>query len=229
MRRSRQHSEFKIIASRSYRMDTVNFQLYVGLSSSRPYPTSSAPMKDTPLQIEKAKASALATQLERYKQENERLVVLLKKTQHNLESQIQQNLTLRLQHSEKERAREKEAIAAAQADKDEMQNLREELLIAQRDLTKQLSLSKKREEEHEQQIERLKRQYEQLNNNRSNDESLKNMEHRTKTLEKCQSELIALVKKQIKMIDILKEQRSHAQAAALLGITEKAFLKEITA
>ena len=184
-------------------------------------------MKDTPLQIEKAKASALATQLERYKQENERLVVLLKKTQHNLESQTQQNLALRLEHSKEERAREKQAIAAAQADKDEMQNLREELLAAQRDLTKQLSLSKKREEEHEQQIERLKHQYEQLNNNRSNDESLKNMEHRTKTLEKCQSELIVLVKRQLKLIDILKEQRNHSRAAALLGITEKAFLKEI--
>ena len=94
-------------------------------------------MKDTPLQIEKAKASALATQLERYKQENERLVALLKKTQHNLEKQTQQNLTLRLENSKKERAREKQAIAAAQADKDEMQNLREELLTTQRDLTKQ--------------------------------------------------------------------------------------------
>ena len=186
-------------------------------------------MKDTQLQIEKAKASALATQLERYKQENDRLVALLKKTQHNLEQQTEQNLTLRIQHSEKERAREKEAIAAAQADKDEMQNLREELLNAQRDLTKQLAASKKREEEHEQQIERLKHQHEQLNNHRSNDESLKSMEHRTKTLEKSQSELILLVKKQLKLIEILKEQRNHAQAAALLGITEKTFLKEITA
>eukprot|EP00986_Skeletonema_menzelii_P003921 scaffold1277_cov137-Skeletonema_menzelii.AAC.4 len=187
-------------------------------------------MKDTPtpLQIEKAKASALAIQLERYKQENERIVALLKKTQHNLEKKTQLALTLQIQQSEMEKVREKQAIAAAKVEEDELQNLREELLTARRDLTKQLSLSKKREQEHEQQVERLKRQLDQLNNDRCNDESLKNMEHRTKTLEKCQSELIVLVKKQIKLIEILKEQRNHARAAALLGITEKTFLKEIT-
>jgi len=37
------------------------------------------------------------------------------------------------------------------------------------------------------------------------------------------------VKKQMKLIEILKEQRSHARAAALLGITEKTFVKEVIA
>ena len=212
-------------------MLSLKFSSVPHTSCDRPIQASTIEMKDTPtpLQIEKAKASALAIQLERYKQENERIVALLKKTQHNLEKKTQLTLTLQIQQSEMEKAREKQAIAAAKVEKDELQNLREELLTARRDLTKQLSLSKKREQEHEQQVERLKRQLEQLNNDRCNDESWKNMEHRTKTLEKCQSELIVLVKKQIKLIEILKEQRNHARAAALLGITEKTFLKEITA
>eukprot|EP00984_Skeletonema_dohrnii_P006415 scaffold2295_cov93-Skeletonema_dohrnii-CCMP3373.AAC.12 len=185
-------------------------------------------MKDTALQLEKAKASALAIQLEKVKSENERIVELLKKTQISLQKQTQHNLTLQRQFAEKEKAQERQAIAAAKVKRDEMQNLREELLTAQRDLTKQLSLAKQREQEHEKQVNRLKRQCEQQESDRSNDESWK-MEQRTNTLEKCQSELLVLVKKQMRLIDILKEQRNHARAAALLGITEKTFLKEVAA
>ncbi len=181
-------------------------------------------MKETtPLQIEKARNSALTKQLERYKQENERIVALLKKTQHNLERQTEHNLTLQRQHAEKERAREKQAIAASNGERSEIHQLREELLTAQRDLTKQLSLSKQREEDHQKQVERLKRQ----NNEKSNDESWKSMERRNNTLEQGQSKLLELAKKQIKLIEILKEQRNHARAAALLGITEQTFLKEV--
>ncbi len=183
-------------------------------------------MKDTqthtPLQIEKARNAALTKQLERYQQENLRIVALLKKTQHNLQKQTEQNLTLQRQHSETERAREKHALAASRVEKNEMHHLREELLTAQRDLTKQLSLSKQREEDHHKHVERLKQQ----NNEKSNDESLKSMERRANTLEQGQSELLELAKKQAKMIEILKEQRNHAQAASLLGITEQTFLKE---
>jgi len=186
-------------------------------------------MKDNSLQLEKAKASALAIQLEKTKSENERIVELLKKTQINLQKQTQHNLTLQRQFAEKEKAQERQAIAAAKVKRDEMQNLREELLTAQRDLTKQLSLSKQREQEHEKQVNRLKRQCEQQENERRNDESWRSMEQRTNTLEKCQSELLVLVKKQMKLIEILKKQRSHARAAALLGITEKTFVKEVIA
>ncbi len=185
-------------------------------------------MKDTPtpLQIEKARNAALTQQLERYQQENVRILALLKKTQHNLQKQTEQNLTLQRQHSEKVENLKKQAVAAATVEKDEMQHLREELLTAQRDLTKQLSLSKQREEEHDKHVERLKRQCEEQNNEKSNDESLKSMEQRANTLEQGQSELLELAKKQAKMIEILKEQRNHAQAASLLGITEQTFLKE---
>ena len=184
-------------------------------------------MSPTKLQIEKARNSALTKQLERYKQENERIVALLKKTQHTLEKQTQHNLTLERQHSETEKAREKQALASARVQKNEMQHLREELLTAQRDLTKQLSLSKQREEDHHKQVERLKLQCELQNNDKSNDESWKSMERRTNTLEQGQSELLELAKKQIKLIEILKEQRNHARAAALLDITEQTFLKEV--
>lgn len=169
----------------------------------------------------------MAKQLKMYQQENEKIVALLKKTQHNLEAQTQKNLTLQRQHAEKEIAREKQVIATAKVERDEMQHLREELLTAQRELTKQLTLSKQREEDHHKQVERLKRQCEEQNKDKSNEESWKSMERRTNTLEQGQSELLELAKKQIKLIEILKEQRNHARAAALLGITEQAFLKEV--
>jgi hypothetical protein len=182
--------------------------------------------EDTQLQIEKAKVAALEAQVKRYKQENQRILELLKKTQHDLEKQTKETLALQTQHIEKEKARKRQSIATSKVERDEMQKLREELLTAQRDLTKQLSLSKQREQEHEKKLDKVKRQCEQQKNDANNDEQ---QLRRTNNLERCQSELLVLVKKQIKLIEILKEQRNHARAAVLLGITEKTFLKEVTA
>ena len=184
--------------------------------------------EDTPLQIEKAKVAALATQVQRYKQENQRILVLLQQSQNDVEMQTKKTITIRRQHTATEMNRERQAIARAKAEREEMQNLREELLTAQRELTKQLSLSKQREQEHEKQWDRVKRQVEQQKNT-NNDESWKSMERRTDNLEKCKSELLVLAKKQMKLIEILKEQRNHARSAVFLGISEKTFLKEVTA
>lgn len=196
-------------------------------AADQPIEAATMNMKeDTPLQIEKAKVAALEAQVKRYKQENQRILELLKKTQHDLEKQTKDTLALQHQHIEKEKARERQAISSSKVERDEMQKLREELLTAQRDLTKQLSLSKQREQEHEKKLDRMKRQFEQQKNDANNDEQ---QLRRTNNLERCQSELLVLVKKQMKLIEILKEQRNHARAAVLLGITEKTFLKEVTA
>eukprot|EP00984_Skeletonema_dohrnii_P014399 scaffold6038_cov106-Skeletonema_dohrnii-CCMP3373.AAC.2 len=96
-------------------------------------------------------------------------------------------------HSEKGKAQERQANLAAEVEKDETQNLKEELLAVRRDLKKQQSLSKQREQKHKKQVDRLKRQCEQQVNGMSNDESWKSIEQRTSTLEKCQSEILVLV------------------------------------
>ena len=182
-------------------------------------------MKDTPLQIERARTSALTTQVERYKEDNQRLLSLLKKTQHDLERQTKETMALQRQIIAKQKARERQAMSDGRVEREETQNLKEELLTAQRDLTKQLSLSRQRELEHEKQLERMR---EQQKKSEKNDNTWKIIEQRANNLERCQSELLVLVKKQKKLIEILREQRNHERAAILLGITEKTFLKEVT-
>ncbi|KAL7425884.1 hypothetical protein ACHAXM_000217 [Skeletonema potamos] len=177
----------------------------------------------TPLQIEKANAVALASQVKRYKEENQRILERLQKTQHELELQTEEALALQRQLlAEKEKAqRQATASSKSESERDEMQKLREELLNTQRDLTQQLSLAKQRDQEHEKKLNRVKRQYEQQKNDKVN--SFDRQLLRTNNLERCQSELLMLVKKQMKLIEILKEQRNHARAAVLLGMTEKTF------
>ena len=53
------------------------------------------------------------------------------------------------------------------------------------------------------------------------------MEKLIKNLEHQRTELLFVVKKQMKLIDIHKQQRAHIDAATLLDIAEKDFLKEI--
>ena len=113
-------------------------------------------------------------------------------------------------HSEKGKAQERLANLAAQVEKDETQNLKEELLAVRRDLKKQQSLSKQREQKHKKQVDRLKRQCEQQVNGMSNDESWKSIEQRTSTLEKCQSEILVLVKEQMRLIENLTEHHNDA-------------------
>ena len=48
-----------------------------------------------------------------------------------------------------------------------------------------------------------------------------------KHLERQRSALLLVVKKQMKLIDVLKQERSHAEAAVLLSITEKDFMNEM--
>ncbi|KAK1739292.1 hypothetical protein QTG54_009835 [Skeletonema marinoi] len=99
------------------------------------------------------------------------------------------------QHSEKEKARERQAV----------QNLREGLLTAKRDL-------KQRRKEHKKQVERLKRQCELQENDRSYDKSLTSMEQRTSALEEGQLELLVLAKQQMKLIENLTERHARAHA-----------------
>ena len=99
-------------------------------------------MKDSPLQIAKAKTAVLASQVQRYKEENARLTSLLRKTQLDLEKQTKEMMEMQKASIEREKNREKQAIVTAKVEREEVHNLREELLTAQRDLTKQISLSK---------------------------------------------------------------------------------------
>ena len=184
-------------------------------------------MKDSPLQIAKAKTAALASQVQRYKEENARLTSLLRKTQHDLEKQTKEMMNMQKDSIEREKNREKQAIVTAKVEREEIHNLREELLTAQRDLTKQISLSKTQQIEHEKQLDRMRLQLEQQKDQSNSGDAWKSMERRNNDLERCKSELLLLMKKQMKLIEILKEQRNHERAAVLLDIRDKTFLKEV--
>ena len=99
------------------------------------------------------------------------------------------------QHSEKEKARERQAV----------QNLREGLLTAKRDL-------KQRRKEHKKQVERLKRQCELQENDRSYDKSLTSMEQRTSALEEGQLELLVLAKQQMNLIENLTKHHARVES-----------------
>ena len=184
-------------------------------------------MKDSPLQIAKAKTAALASQVQRYKEENARLTSLLRKTQLDLEKQTKEMMDMQKASIEREKNREKQAIVTAKVEREKVHNLREELLTAQRDLTKQISLSKTQQIEHEKQLDRMRLQLEQQKDQSNTGYAWKSMERRNNDLERCKSELLLLGKKQMKLIEILKEQRNHERAAILLDIRDKTFLKEV--
>mmetsp|Transcript_6215 Transcript_6215/g.13527 ORF Transcript_6215/g.13527 Transcript_6215/m.13527 type:complete len:209 (-) Transcript_6215:989-1615(-) len=185
----------------------------------------------TPLQIEKAKVQAFNRQLSRSLDEKRQLQIMLKQTQADLEKQIQKTLRLqKIQAKSCMDAMEKQAPAPC-AEKQELKN---ELASTQKDLADEISKSQRREA-------RLQKIQDQCNDYKDQLDSLKQQQHEQeegaddkssmkkwiKNLEHQRSELLLVVKKQMKLIDILKQQRAHVEAAALLNITERDFMKEV--
>lgn len=188
----------------------------------------------TPLQIEKAKVRALTKQLNRCLDEKRQIQQTLEHTQNDLERQMHQ--TLRLQKIQAQKSKcsaDASANQVVSTPNDDGKELKAELASTQKDLADEICMSKTREAK----IQRLQ---DQCNSYKEQLESIQqqcgtgdgegskhSMEKLIKNLEHQRTELLLVVKKQMKLIDIHKQQRAHIEAATLLGIAEKGFLKEI--
>ena len=181
---------------------------------------------------------------------------MLRQTQLDLEVQIQK--VLQIQKNEARKGSKpagvgqriepnNDGVMRSEDAKDkEIQELKTELSMTQRDLAKEVSMSKQREirlqralekcEKYEIELEELsqhrpQQQYcgEMVSGDLNKSTNAKDCQYQylIKNLEHQRSELLVVVKKQMKLIDILKQQRVHAQAATLLNMIEKDFMKEL--
>ena len=196
--------------------------------------TSSSPsINATPLQIEQAKVAALNRQLSHSLEEKNKLQCMLQTTQTDLERQMQETLRLQKVHAKQclKDAMEKQVVDPCN---DNVKELKAELVSTQKELADEIAVSKKRETRIRKLQDQCKAYKEQLESlklqQNGQDEGGINKQGKEKVIKNLgqqRDELLAVVKKQMKLIDILKKQRVHIEAAALLYITEKDFMKEL--
>jgi hypothetical protein len=175
----------------------------------------------TPIEIEKLKVQALSRQMSRSQDENRQLQSLLKQAQADLERQIQQTHKYLALHLCTRDAIEQPVSVPC----NEVQKLRAELTSTHKDLADEIETTYKRDARIlllQGQVDSLKQQLEQkeIRDEKQSDIFIKN-------LKKQRSELLVVIKKQTKLIDILKQQRAHAEAALLLDVAEKDFMKVV--
>ncbi|KAL3809708.1 hypothetical protein ACHAXA_009402 [Cyclostephanos tholiformis] len=174
-----------------------------------------------PIDIEKAKVQALSQQLSRSYKENQSLKILLEKAQADFRRQIQQTHHLQKMQSKILR----DAANPVSDPCDEVEKLNAELACTQKELAEEIEMSKKREARMmrlQEQLDSLKKQGEEQTTSIENQSALL-----IKNLKSQRNELLVVLRKQTKLIDILKQQRSHVEAAALLGMVEKDFMKVV--
>lgn len=180
------------------------------------------------LQREMAKVSALSRQLEHFANENQQLQTLLKQTQHELEKQMKQNLQLQKRQTRQAKTENRNAV---NNDKDEeLKEVKQELATTQRDLVKEMERSTQQEARLQRVVEQCSEYSEELKGFREKQSKQKEVRSQyalIKNLEHQRANLLDVVKKQMKLIEVLKQQTVHAEAATLLGITEKDFMKEL--
>jgi hypothetical protein len=179
----------------------------------------------SPIDLERAKVRTLQRQLTRCQEENRELQSMLKQTQTDLERQIQQKILIQKKQLIRTRIQDLNEESVAPDPCDDVQALKDELSSTQKNFADELEISKKREAKisHlQEQLDSLKQRriQEEMSEEKKNDVVIKN-------LKKQRSELFAVIHKQVKLIDVLRQQRSHVEAATLLNITEKDFLKVV--
>ena len=201
------------------------------INDARHTSTSSVSINATPLQIEQAKVAALNRQLSRSLEERNKLQCLLQTTQTDLEKQMQETLRLQKVHAKHclKDATEKQVDPC----NDNVKEIKAELASTQNELADEISVSKKREtriRKLQDQCKAYKEQLDLLKIQQRQDEGGINKQRTDKVIKNLgqqRDELLTVVKKQMKLIDILKKQRVHVEAAALLNITQKDFMKEL--
>lgn len=181
-------------------------------------------MKATPLQIERAKNLALQEQLEQCISEKEKLRCLLKQTHADHDKHLLQTKRLQKIQANKLSTLKKEETKKKDDDEaDVKKHLELTLASCQKDFANEVATSK-----------RLREQCKILRAQRQKEESVNVVDQKegdhdkvARRLTSQRDELLLLVKKQMQLIELLKQQRVHVEAASLLRITEKEFLKEV--
>jgi hypothetical protein len=184
-----------------------------------------AKAKLLPIDLERAKVRTLQRQLTCCQEENRELQSMLKQTQTDLERQIQQTILIQKKQLIRTRVQDLNEESVAPDPCDSVRVLKDELTSTQKNFANELEMAKKREAKisHlQEQLDLLKQRriQEDMSEEKKNDVVIKN-------LKKQRSELFAVIHKQVKLIDVLRQQRSHVEAATLLNITEKDFLKVV--
>jgi len=175
-----------------------------------------------PIDLERVKVRTLQRRLARCQDEIRQLHSMLKQTQADLERQIQQTILIQKKQLIRTRMNEEPVVPVPC---DDIQALKDELALTQKNFVDEIEMSKKREANIfnlQEQIDSLqqRRVHEEISEEKKNDVVIKN-------LKKQRSELFAVIHKQVKLIDVLRQQRSHVEAATLLSITENDFLKVV--
>jgi hypothetical protein len=184
-----------------------------------------ATAKLLPIDLERAKVRTLQRQLTRCQEENRELQSMLKQTQTDIERQIQQKILIQKKQLIRTRIQDLNEESVAPDPCDDVQTLKDELSSTQKNFADELEISKKREAK----ISHLQEQLDSLKQRRIQEEMSEEKRNDVviKKLKKQRSELFAVINKQVKLIDVLRQQRSHVEAATLLNITEKDFLKVV--
>jgi len=178
-----------------------------------------------PIDLERVKVRTLQRRLARCQDEIRQLQSMLKQTQADLERQIQQTILIQKKQLIRTRITDLNEEPVVPVPCDDIQALKDELALTQKNFKDELEMSKKREAKilHlQEQLDSLKQRriHEEISEEKKNDVMIKN-------LKKQRSELFAVIHKQVKLIDVLRQQRSHVEAATLLSITENDFLKVV--
>jgi len=178
-----------------------------------------------PIDLERVKVRTLQRRLARCQDEIRQLQSMLKQTQADLERQIQQTILIQKKQLIRTRITDLNEEPVVPVPCDDIQALKDELALTQKNFADELEMSKKREAKilHlQEQLDSLKQRriHEEISEEKKNDVMIKN-------LKKQRSELFAVIHKQVKLIDVLRQQRSHVEAATLLSITENDFLKVV--
>ena len=182
---------------------------------------ASSSMKATPLQIERAKNATLQDQLKQCISEKEKLQHLLKQTQADHETHLLQTKRLqKIQANKLSKLNDTKGEIKEKDDVDVKKHLELTLASCQNDFVNEIATSKRLRE----QCKILRQQKEESVNVEQKEGDNDKVARR---LTSQRDELLLLVKKQMQLIELLKQQRVHVEAASLLRITEKEFLKEV--
>ncbi|KAL7469299.1 hypothetical protein ACHAXS_009559 [Conticribra weissflogii] len=185
------------------------------------------------LDIEKAKVSSLSKQLLSSINEKKKLQASIEKIQNELEKQIRQNIQMKKRQISMS-ANGVAAVNDSQTHRNREKGLEIELISTQKELSKEISNSQRREEKIRRLMEKCKtydEDLETMRKERTNGSKVKNeslYQSSIKNLEHQRSELLGVIKKQTRLIEILKQQRVHAEAASRLARAEQEFMTQDT-
>lgn len=186
-----------------------------------------ADKKISALDKERAKNAVLSREVSRAHDENQMLQHELQRTRQQLENQMMQTLQVR-KEQRKATALSEQRVLQVDTNDSRVGELKHQLKLTQADLAKEISLAQQRETKLQKAVDQNAEYEKELHLMKQQKVRDDSNDLAVKRLERVRDELLTVVKKQMTLIDVLKQQALHARAVALLDITEKEFVKELT-